>query len=133
MRLSLSLSLALVLLVGGAAVGTAATLVHGLGVGMALTLVATLATVLALPPGWWSRLPFSLGWLLVVFYFSNPRPEGDYLVAGDTEGYVLLALGMVTVFFSIVTLRPPARRARDDGRTDVSDTPGDVGAVGDPS
>ncbi|WP_300403488.1 hypothetical protein [Nocardioides sp.] len=131
--MKLRLPLALVLLVGGALVGTAATLVHGLGVGMALTLVATLTAVLALPPGWWSRLPFSLGWLLVVFYFSNPRPEGDYLVAGDTEGYVLLGLGMVTVFFSIVTLRPPAPRAGDDGRREVSDTTGDVGTVADPS
>lgn len=129
----LRLPLALVLLVGGGLVGTAATLVHGLGVGMVLTLVATLSALLALPPGWWSRLPFSIGWLLVVVYFSNPRPEGDYLVAGDTEGYVLLGLGMVAVLVSIVTLRPPSRRGRDDHRSGRPAAPGDVGTVADPS
>ena len=103
---------ALLLLVVGVVVGAAATLVHGLQLGLVLALVATVATVLALPPGWWARLPFAAGWLAVVLYLANPRPEGDYLVAADTRGYLLLGTGMVALAFSIVTVRPTTRRAR---------------------
>lgn len=116
--------LALLALAGGVVVGTASTLVHGLTVGLVLALVATVAAVWALPPGWWSRLPFAAGWLLVVFYFSNPRPEGDYLVASNTEGYTLLGSGMAFLAFSIITLRPPAARPR---------AVEDVGTTADPS
>ncbi len=108
-------------LVAGAVVGTAATVVHGRSLGLELALVATFAAVLALPPGWWSRLPFAAGWLGIVFYFSHPRPEGDYLVASNTDGYVLLATGMVVVAFSIITLRPtsPQRPAAHDAGAEV--------------
>ncbi len=114
--------LAVLLLAAGVVVGAASTFVHALPVGLVLALVATFASVLALPPGWWSRLPFAVGWLLVVFYFSNPRPEGDYLVASDTTGYTLLGTGVVIVVASIITLRPASGRPR---------AAGDSGAVAD--
>lgn len=105
-------------LLAGAVVGAAATFVHGRWLGLVLALVATLATVLALPPGWWSRLPFVLGWMGVVLYFANPRAEGDYLVAADASGYVLLASGMAVVALGLVTVRgSPRPRVADDGGT----------------
>ncbi|CAN5228919.1 hypothetical protein BH09ACT12_BH09ACT12_04410 [soil metagenome] len=122
--MKLRVPLALLALVAGVVVGTASTVVHGLRVGLVLALVATLATVAALPPGWWSRLPFGVGWLLVVFYFSNPRPEGDYLVASNVDGYLLLGTGMAIVAFGIVTLRPARARPRPID---------DSGAAADPS
>ncbi len=102
----LRVPIAVLALAGGVLVGAAATVVHGLSAGLALGLLATLASVLALPPGWWARLPFAAGWLGVVFYFSNPRAEGDYLVAGNGVGYLLLGTGMAIVAFAIITLRP---------------------------
>lgn len=129
-RLALALPVAMASLALGVVVGTAATLVHGLRVGLVLALVASIAAVLALPPGWWSRLPFALGWLGVVLYLSNPRPEGDYLVASDLDGYLLLGSGLVLVAFSIITVRPlRPRRSPPASAGDV----GNVGAVADPS
>ena len=103
--------LALLLLVVGVVVGTASAVVHGTGLGITLALVATLAGLVALPPGWWSRLPYAAGWLAVVLYVSRPRPEGDYLVAADTRGYLLLGTGMVAVAVAVVTLRPRSNTA----------------------
>lgn len=115
----LRVPVAVLALAAGVVVGAASTFVHGLRLGLVLALVAALAGVLALPPGWWSRLPFALGWLAVVFYFAQPRPEGDYLVASDTSGYLLLACGMVIVAFAIITVRPERARpapAEDAGQ-----------------
>uniref|UniRef100_UPI002B268A7B DUF6113 family protein n=1 Tax=Nocardioides sp. TaxID=35761 RepID=UPI002B268A7B len=104
----LRVPLAVLSLAAGAVVGTASVLVHGGTLGLTVALVAALASVLALPPGWWARLPFALGWLGSVLYFSNPRPEGDYLVASDTGGYLLLASGMAIAAFGVITVRPVA-------------------------
>lgn len=117
MSLRLRIPIAAGSLAGGVLVGALSTVVHGLGIGLALSLVATLASLLALPPGWWARLPFAGGWLGVVFYFSNPRPEGDYLVASDAFGYTLLGTGMAIVAFAIITLRAP--RAPSPSRVDT--------------
>lgn len=116
--------LALLTLVGGAAVGLLSVVVHPTGVGIVLALLATVSSVLALPPGWWSRLPWAAGWMAVVLYASNPRPEGDYLVAADTQGYLLLGTGLAMVVLAVVTVR---------GRPRTVVAPADSGAVGDPS
>ena len=114
--MKLRVPLAVLLLVVGAVVGTASAFVHGLPVGLPVALVAALASVLALPPGWWARLPFALGWLGAVLYFSTPRPEGDYLVAGDTDGYLLLASGMAIAAFGLITVRSPGSRTQRPGQ-----------------
>lgn len=101
----LRVPLAVLSLIGGVVVGVASAVVHGLLPGLVLALVAAVAVTLALPPGWWARLPFVLGWTGVVLYLATPRPEGDYLVAGDTGGYLLLATGTVLVIVGIVTVR----------------------------
>ena len=97
-------------LVTGAAAGLAAVLVHERWWGLLLALAAALAYAAALPGGV-ARLAFTLGWGGVVVRGALPRPEGDFLVAADAPGYVLLFTAPVLVLFAIATLLPPRRQA----------------------
>lgn len=109
--LPLRLAMAVLLLALGVVVGVLSVAVHGLVVGLVLAIVATAATVWALPGGWLTRLPFTIGWIAAVYYASRPRPEGDYLVASDARGYVLLGLGVLLLVYCTTTLRPRPRSA----------------------
>jgi hypothetical protein len=95
------------LLLAGAATGVATVALHDLWWGLVLAAVATLAAVVALPPGWWSRLAFVVGWDLVVGWLAFPRPEGDYLLSQDVQGYAVLGLGLVLIVLAIGTLPRP--------------------------
>lgn len=97
------------LLVAGAATGVAAVALHQLVWGLVLAAVATVVTVVALPPGWWSRLAFVAGWVLMVGWLSFPRAEGDYLISQDWQGYTLLGFGLVLLVVAIGTLPHPSR------------------------
>jgi len=88
----------------GAGVGLCAVLLHGYPWGWALGIAATAATSVALPGGWWARLPFSLGWVGVLGVATVPRAEGDYMVASDTAGYALLLAGVVVLATGFVGL-----------------------------
>lgn len=99
------LGVALACLLGGGATGLAAVLVHGHWWGLPVALTATLATLVALPGGWWRRLPYGAGWSVVVALSTPERPEGDYLVAADAQGYVLLAAAVVVLVASMVGIR----------------------------
>lgn len=90
----------------GVLVGAAAVVSHGRTPGLLLAVVATGATAYALPGGWGTRFAFTVGWVAVLAYALVPRPEGDYLISADAQGYVLLGLGLVLLLFGIVTLRP---------------------------
>ncbi|GAB6986708.1 hypothetical protein [Nocardioides pyridinolyticus] len=92
------------LLVAGAATAVAAVALHDLGWGFALTVAAVLAAVVALPAGWWSRLAFVAGFDAVLGWLAVPRPEGDYLVSQDWQGYGLLAFGLVLLVGALATL-----------------------------
>ena len=81
-------------LLGGAAVALCAVLLHDYLWGLLLGIVTTLACLVALPGGWWARLPFALGWVVVLWLATTERPEGDYLVSADTDGYALLVSGI---------------------------------------
>lgn len=105
----LRLPIAVLLLALGVVVGGLSVAAHGLLVGLVLLVVATAATAYALPGGWSTRLPFGLGWLAIVFFASRPRPEGDYLVAAEPRGYVLLGVGVALLLFCTTTLRSRAR------------------------
>lgn len=96
---------ALACLVGGAATGLAAVLVHGHWWGLPVALAATVATLVALPGGWWLRLPYGAGWAIVVGLATPERPEGDYLIAADARGYVLLGATVVVLMASMVGIR----------------------------
>lgn len=102
---------ALGLLVCGAATGIATVALHQLLWGLVLSFAATLAAVLALPPGWWSRLAFVVGWDAMVGWLTVPRPEGDYVLSSDLPGYAVLGLGLVLLVLGIATLPRPASRA----------------------
>ncbi|MBJ7356005.1 hypothetical protein [Nocardioides sp.] len=103
---------AVLLLAAGAVTGVAAVAVHQRWWGLTLAAVAVAATVLTLPGGWWSRLPFSLGFAAVLGLAITPRPEGDYLVPGNVRGYVLLAVGILAVLIAVATLPRPGRLPR---------------------
>ena len=102
------------LLVLGAIVGIASVGVHNTWWGLPLALVTTAASAYALPGGWTGRAPFALGWSVVVAALALPRPEGDFLISGDVNGYVLLGCGLVLLVASLVTLPPPSNRPRDN-------------------
>ncbi|WP_435771872.1 hypothetical protein [Nocardioides sp. SYSU DS0651] len=99
----------------GAVVATCTVLLHGYWWGMALGLAATLAALVALPAGWWARLAFAAGWAGLLVVVTPERPEGDFLIAGDTAGYLLLGAGIVVFAGGFAGLRPPRRTAEDSG------------------
>jgi hypothetical protein len=98
----------------GAVTGLAAVMVHQRWWGLLLAVAAVSATAVALPPGWSTRLPFALGFVVVLGLGTAPRSEGDYLVPGNVRGYVLLALGFVLVLTAVATLPRPQRLPRMD-------------------
>lgn len=103
------------LLLGGAVVGLAAVALHTIWWGLLLGAAATAATLYALPPGWWLRASFGVGWAATVGFLSVPRPEGDYLISADANGYLLLGLGVVVLVVSLATLPRPSTRRADTG------------------
>lgn len=96
-------------LVGGALSGTAAVMLHQRWWALALIVVALMATVLAVPSGWWTRLPFAVGFVAVLGLAMLPRGEGDYLVGADPQGYTMLGLGFALFLVSAATLPRPGR------------------------
>ena len=100
---------ALGLLLAGALTGIATIALHQLSWGLVLAFAASCLTAAALPPGWWSRLAFVVGWGAMVGWLTIPRPEGDYVVSQDVSGYAVLAIGLVLLAFGIATLPRPAR------------------------
>ena len=95
------------LLLVGAVTGLTTVAVHELVWGFVLALVATAAAVFALRPGWWSRLAFVLGWVVMVGWLTVPRPEGDYLISQDWQGYGVLGFGMLLLVVGLATLPRP--------------------------
>ena len=104
------------LLAVGAGTAVAGVALHSLTWGLALTVAATAFALLALPAGWWTRLPFALGWTVMVAWLVPTRPEGDYAVGQDWQGYTMLGLALLVLVIGIGTLpRPGARRVPSDG------------------
>lgn len=103
MSVPVGVAVAAASLVGGAVVGTFAVAVHGWTWGLVLALAATAATLVALPPGW-ARLPFALGWTAAVGFLSIARAEGDFLVAQDTRGVLLVVSAPAVIVAGFVGL-----------------------------
>ncbi|GAA3804199.1 hypothetical protein [Nocardioides panacisoli] len=103
MSVPVGVAVAAASLVGGVVVGTFSVVVHGWTWGLVLALAATAATLPALPAGW-ARLPFALGWTAAVGLLSIARPEGDFLVAQDTRGVVLVVSAPAVIAAGFVGL-----------------------------
>jgi hypothetical protein len=101
-------ALGLLLLGAGTAVATVG--VHDRVWGFVLATVATVLTAYALPAGWWSRLAFVVGWDGMLAWLTVPRPEGDYLISQDWQGYAVLAVGLLLLVSAIATLPRPGVR-----------------------
>jgi len=100
----------LILMLGvGAVTGVAAVAVHQRWWSLALVVAAVTATMLALPRGWWTRLPFALGFVALLGLAMTPRAEGGYLVPGNARGYVLLGVGVLAFLIAVATLPRPGR------------------------
>lgn len=95
-------------LVLGLAVGLSAVALHHRWWGMLLAFAATATTAYALPSGWWARVPFAVGWVAMVGYLAYGRDEGDFVIAGDVQGYTLLGFAVALLVAAMVTL--PNRR-----------------------
>ncbi|GAB2764504.1 hypothetical protein GCM10027020_15850 [Nocardioides salsibiostraticola] len=121
------LVIGVLLLPGGATIGTAATLVHDTVWGLPLAIISVIVTVRALPAGG-PRVGFALGWSAAVGAFTVPRPSGDYLVAGGVTGYLLLLTALVSVVAALATVPPRSRDGspeRSPARSS-SDSPADA-------
>ncbi|MEX0427588.1 hypothetical protein AB3X52_08160 [Nocardioides sp. DS6] len=111
-RAGLRAAAALGLLGAGFVVGLSAVALHARWWGLALGAVATLAALVALPPGLWSRASYAVGWLVALGLAMVPRPEGDYAVASDAPGYLLIGVGLVLLVGALATLPVGRRRSR---------------------
>jgi len=78
-------------------------------------LLVAIASTYAVP--WWltgSHRPataatYSVGWLVVFGVAIAGRPEGDFVVAADLEGYALMGVALILVLVAVVALA----RSRD--------------------
>lgn len=112
MRILARAAAAVGLLAVGAGTALATVAVHELWWGLPLALVATAAALVALPAGWWARLPFALGWTAFVGWVVTPRPEGDYAISSDWRGYTVVGVALLLLVIGIATLPRPVRRTR---------------------
>lgn len=109
-------ALAGLLVPAGALVSLATVAVHGRWWGLLLGLAATAAWLVALRG--WTRLPFAIGWVVVLAFAAPARPEGDVVVANDAAGWLLLAAGVVVLLAGISGLRRrPPEESRPAGIT----------------
>jgi hypothetical protein len=103
-------------LMAGLATGIATVAVHQVWWELALAAAATVALLLAAPPGLWTRVPFAVAYAGMVGVASVPRPEGDYLLGGNVEGYAVLGTALWVLVVSFATLRRPAQSPSEEGR-----------------
>lgn len=102
------------LLLLGASTAVAALVAHETWWGLWLSVAAVGATLVAIGPGWLTRLPYAVGFAAVVAWAVPTRPEGDYLVSSSSSGYTLLGVTLLLVAVAVATL-PRPRRVPDAG------------------
>jgi hypothetical protein len=91
----------------GAATAIAALAVHRSGPAwLVLAVAASVAVAWGLRSTGTPRLgaAYCVGWLVVLGFALAGRPEGDYVLAGDTAGYVMMATGFALVVLGITSL-----------------------------
>lgn len=91
----------------GATTAVAAIAVHRSGpLWLALAVAASLGVAWAVRSTGTPRLAaaYCLGWVGVLGLALGGRREGDYVLAGDTAGYVMMATGFALVVLGITSL-----------------------------
>lgn len=104
----------------GLATGVATVALHATWWGLLLGLVASFSTLLALPPRWFTRPTFGGGWVVPVALGAGRRPEGDYLIAADPAGYLLLAATLALIVMAVLGA---ATARRSEKRPQVAGNP----------
>ncbi len=100
----------------GAVVALASVAVHrdtvrDLPVGLVLAVATTFAVPWALlqyPEVHRLATSYALGWVVLAGVVARGRPEGDYAIAGDLSGYVLMVSGALLLVLGLASL--PGRR-----------------------
>lgn len=102
----------------GAWVGLASVAVHravvlGLPAGMALAVATSLAVIWALRCHPMRRLvaSYAAGWLTTFGVVMLGRPEGDYAIAADLKGYVMIGTAFALVAAGISSLGSQGSRS----------------------
>jgi hypothetical protein len=102
----------------GAVVAVAAVAVHrsSFPLGLALAVAASVLTPVRFAA---SRHPrtaatYVAGWVAVFAFVMAGRPEGDYAIAGDVDGYTMMATGLVLVFVALLGLTGSMQPAASD-------------------
>ena len=101
------LAFAVVAALIGAATAVAALAVHRSGPAwLVLAVAASVAVAWGLRSTGTPRLgaAYCVGWLVVLGFALGGRPEGDYVLAGDPAGYVMMATGFALVVLGITSL-----------------------------
>jgi hypothetical protein len=106
--------LAPLMLMAGLATGILTVAVHQRWWSLALGVSVALLLLLTAPPGWWTRLPYGLGFAAAVGLLAVPRPEGDYLIAADLEGFIVLGTALVVLIGSVATLPRPRQSPAEE-------------------
>lgn len=106
----------------GAAVALCSVAVYrdtvlGLPGGTVLALVTTFSTVWLLrqppaPPR--TATAYAVGWLALFGGVVAGRPEGDFAIAADVRGYLMMGVAFVVVVLGITSLAARGRRAGGD-------------------
>jgi len=109
-----SVRIAPMTLMAGLACGIASVAVHQEWWGLLLAAAATVAALAAAPAGLWTRVPFAAGYAGMVGLASVPRSEGDYLLAGNLGGYLVLGLAVAVLTFAVATLLRPRRSPAEE-------------------
>jgi hypothetical protein len=106
--------LAPLMLMAGLATGILTVAVHQRWWSLALGVSVALLLLLTAPRGWWTRLPYGLGFAGAVGLLAVPRPEGDYLIAADLEGFIVLGTAVVVLVGSVATLPRPRQSPAEE-------------------
>lgn len=128
LALARRLPVAVVAALVGAGTGIATVALHDWWWGLAFGAVASLLAAVAVRPGWSTRLAYGLGWDGMVGWLTVKRPEGDFVVSADAQGYAVLGLGLALLLLCVATLPRPAAPASDrrSGSGSSSHDPGEL-------
>jgi hypothetical protein len=95
----------------GALTGAAVAVLHAGWVWLVLGFVAAVLLI-----AWFrtrgSRTALALAWGVVVLRAAAPRPEGDFLIAANTQGWTLLLGSFVLLLVALVLPDRPTHRTR---------------------